>query len=464
MSDSPGPAVVARAVSKRFDLAQERPGHLKDRVLSVLRRAAEERVEPFWALRNVSLAIEPGEALGLVGRNGSGKSTLLRIIAGILTPTTGALFVRERARIGTMIELGVGFHPELTAIENVQLSAAIHGLTRPEIDALMPGIVDYSGLANFMDVPLKKFSSGMHMRLGFALAAALEPDVLLIDEVFAVGDVDFQHRCLETMRRFREHGRTILFVSHSTAAVREVCTRAVVLEAGRLVFDGTVDDGLTYYGRLMASETQTVLPGAASRGAVEPPERRPHRLAMKTAWEAIGPWAAAFLKRQGLGQDQFVLDLGCGSLPVARELLPVLPTSRYWGVDFDRTLYEAGVRVELAQAGVLSDRGHFIVNDDFDLSGCTYAFDLALAHSLAHRVGAERFGRALSAAIGHLTEHGRLFVAVPAGFEAHLAAVRAAAARAGLSCEPVADADHPTHETVYAIIRTPVSPRTEAQA
>ena len=151
-----------------------------------------------------------------------------------------------------MIELGVGFHPELTGRENVFLNAAIHGLTRAEIGRIYDGVVDYSGLEHFIDVPIKNYSSGMHMRLGFAIAANLDPDILLLDEIFAVGDADFQQRCIGTLKRFMEEGKTIIFVSHAALAIRAICRRVCVLEKGELVFDGDVEGGLAFYDQVLA--------------------------------------------------------------------------------------------------------------------------------------------------------------------------------------------------------------------
>jgi ABC-2 type transport system ATP-binding protein len=242
----------ARGLSKRFLLRHNRSGSVKERFLSLLHASRREQVEEFWALRDVSLAIDAGEAVAFVGRNGSGKSTFLRLVAGIHRPTSGQLAVRRGARVGTMIELGVGFHPDLTGRENVFLNAAVHGLSRVEIEAIYDSIVEYSGLAAFMDVALKNYSSGMHMRLGFAVAANLRPDLLLLDEIFAVGDEAFQQRCMQTMQRFRTEGRTILFVSHSPDAVRSVCERVCVLHDGRLMFDGPVEAGLGEYHRIVS--------------------------------------------------------------------------------------------------------------------------------------------------------------------------------------------------------------------
>src|SRR5262249_40758882 len=175
----------------------------------------------------------------------------MKLIAAIHQPTSGHLLVERDTRIGTMIELGVGFHPELTGAENVGLNAAIYGLSQEEIERLYPAIVKYSGLEHFMDVPLKNYSSGMHMRLRFAVAANLHTDLLLLDEVFAVGDPDLQKQCIRTLQTFQSQGRTIVFVSHSADAIRSICRRVCVLDRGRLVFDGDVDNGLRMYERTM---------------------------------------------------------------------------------------------------------------------------------------------------------------------------------------------------------------------
>jgi ABC-type polysaccharide/polyol phosphate transport system ATPase subunit len=250
--------IDARQVSKRFLLRHNRSPELKVRVLSWFDRTKREVLDEFWALRDVSFSVRRGEALGLVGRNGSGKSTMLKLIAALHRPTSGQLLVRRDARIGTMIELGVGLHPELTGEENVRMAASIYGFARREIDELYPRIVDYSGLRHFMDVPLKNYSSGMHMRLAFAVAAQIEPDILLLDEIFAVGDAEFRERCLETLDGFRARGRTILFVSHTWSAIEKVCDRVCVLDKGRLRFDGAVADGLAFYEDLTARPDSVV--------------------------------------------------------------------------------------------------------------------------------------------------------------------------------------------------------------
>jgi lipopolysaccharide transport system ATP-binding protein len=245
--------IDAQQVSKRFLLRHARAAELKVHVLSMLTSARREQVEEFWALRDVSLTIRRGESVGIIGRNGSGKSTLLRLVAGLQLPTSGRILVPANARIGTMIELSVAFHPELSGEENVWLNASVYGLNRAEIAALYPQVVEYSGLEHFMDTPLKSYSAGMQMRLGFAIAAHLDPEILLLDEIFAVGDAEFQQKCRATLQTFRAQGRAILFVSHTPSAIRAMCDRVCVLEQGRVHFDGDIDEGLARYAELTAT-------------------------------------------------------------------------------------------------------------------------------------------------------------------------------------------------------------------
>ncbi|MGE0451180.1 MAG: ABC transporter ATP-binding protein [Vicinamibacterales bacterium] len=246
--------IEAIELSKRYVLRHNHPLTVKERALEIIgRRRQTSSEEEFWALRHVSLTIGAGESVGLVGRNGSGKSTFLRLIAGILAPTSGHLLVNRRARIASMIELGVGFHMELTGRENVLMNAAILGLSRDQIESIYASVVEFSGLGHFMDVPLMNYSSGMHLRLAFAVAANLSPDILLLDEILAVGDQDFQRRCMANMERMLSNGQTIVFVSHDPAAVAAVCRRVCVLHQGRLVFDGPTDEGLRAYEALLGS-------------------------------------------------------------------------------------------------------------------------------------------------------------------------------------------------------------------
>ena len=238
-------------VSKAFTIRHNKTESLKSQVIGVFYKRYREQKETLWALRDVSLNIAPGEAFGLVGRNGSGKSTLLKVIAGIYPPTKGKVDLPKGARIGTMIELGVGFHPELTGKENIFLGASIHGLSRKEIEDIYAAVVEFSELNEFMDTPIKNYSSGMHARLGFALAVQLDPDVLLVDEVLAVGDEAFQRKCMDQIERFRAQGKTIIFVSHSADTVKVICDRACVLDRGRLVFLGKAVEAIEQYHRVL---------------------------------------------------------------------------------------------------------------------------------------------------------------------------------------------------------------------
>lgn len=201
---------------------------------------------PFlWALRDVSFEVKRGEVLGIIGRNGAGKSTLLKILTRITEPTEGR--VEMHGRVGSLLEVGTGFHPELTGRENVYLSGAILGMARKEIDRKFDEIVDFSGVEKYIDTPVKRYSSGMRVRLGFAVAAHLEPEILLIDEVLAVGDAQFQKKCLGKMGDVAKEGRTVLFVSHNMASVESLCSRALFLSAGTVVEDGRPDEVISLY-------------------------------------------------------------------------------------------------------------------------------------------------------------------------------------------------------------------------
>ena len=222
------PAVEVSEVSKQFRLELNRPTSVKEAVLRFGRRD----VRHLWALRDVSITIEKGSFFGLVGQNGSGKSTLLRLMAGIHRPTSGR--IAARGRLSALLELGSGFHPELTGRENVFLNGAMLGLGRREMAAAMDDIVTFSGVGDQIDAPVKIYSSGMYMRLGFSVAVNVEPEILLVDEVIAVGDEEFQQRCLEHMASLRSGGTTIVLVSHDTALVRKLCDRVGWLDGGQL--------------------------------------------------------------------------------------------------------------------------------------------------------------------------------------------------------------------------------------
>lgn len=199
----------------------------------------------FWALRDVSFSVNEGEILGIIGKNGAGKSTLLKILSRITSPKVGE--IKIRGRVASLLEVGTGFHPELTGRENIFLNGAILGMTRSEISSKLEEIIEFSGVKNHIDTPVKRYSSGMKVRLGFAVAAHLEPEILVVDEVLAVGDAEFQKKCLGKMQSVSKSGRTILFVSHNMTAVKSLCTRTILLEEGRLVFQGNTDEAIGRY-------------------------------------------------------------------------------------------------------------------------------------------------------------------------------------------------------------------------
>ncbi|MEZ5286846.1 MAG: ABC transporter ATP-binding protein [Vicinamibacterales bacterium] len=241
------PLIVAEQVSKQFVIHHNQARALKSRVMGLVYKHYRQRTEDFWALRDVNLTVGRGESVGFVGRNGSGKSTLLKLIAGIYRPTSGRVLVRRDATIGTMIELGVGFNHELTGRENVFLNASVYGFSRPEVERIFDAVVDYSEIGHFIDEPVKNYSSGMVVRLAFSVASHLDPEVLILDEIFAVGDLAFQEKCRRTMRQFVDKGRTVIFVSHSDQSIREMCSRVCVMSGGRKVFDGATEEGLACY-------------------------------------------------------------------------------------------------------------------------------------------------------------------------------------------------------------------------
>ncbi|MBN1971009.1 MAG: ATP-binding cassette domain-containing protein [Candidatus Delongbacteria bacterium] len=201
--------------------------------------------EEFWALKDINLEIKQGEKIGIIGRNGAGKSTLLKILSRITEPTTGS--VKIKGRVASLLEVGTGFHPELSGRENIFLNGAILGMRKQEIKSKFDEIVDFSGVEKFLDTPVKRYSSGMYVRLAFAVAAHLEPEILLIDEVLAVGDAEFQKKCLGKMDDVAKQGRTVIFVSHNMAAVRQLCERGVLVEKGEVKYSGLTDTIVSQY-------------------------------------------------------------------------------------------------------------------------------------------------------------------------------------------------------------------------
>jgi ABC-type polysaccharide/polyol phosphate transport system ATPase subunit len=240
--------IVVEHAARRFRVYPRENRALKDLLVA----RGRVRGSDVWALRDVSFTVEPGSAIGLVGRNGSGKSTLLRLLSGIIKPTSGDVAVG--GRVGALLELGAGFHPDLTGRENLFLQGSIHGLSRATIREKFDEVVTFAGLEDFIDLPVKTYSSGMYMRLGFSIASHMEANVLLLDEVFAVGDEAFQRKCFGKIFEFKQRGGTIVFVSHDASSVERLCDRAVLLKDGKVEFDGATHDAIVAYRTMLAGE------------------------------------------------------------------------------------------------------------------------------------------------------------------------------------------------------------------
>ncbi|HEY2252239.1 MAG TPA: ABC transporter ATP-binding protein, partial [Planctomycetaceae bacterium] len=256
------PAICVENLGKSYRLGLTHSGSVRELVnrtaARVLRRGRRDRVLPavapspgpdrnqlFWALRDVSFAVQPGEVVGIIGKNGAGKSTLLKILSRITQPTRGR--VEIRGRVASLLEVGTGFHPELTGRENIFLNGAILGMTRGEVARKLEAIVDFAEVEQFLDTPVKRYSSGMYVRLAFAVAAHLDPEILIVDEVLAVGDAAFQKKCLGKMADVATAGRTVLFVSHNMAAVQSLTSRCLVISDGKVIFQGPSSDAVEQY-------------------------------------------------------------------------------------------------------------------------------------------------------------------------------------------------------------------------
>jgi ABC-2 type transport system ATP-binding protein len=249
------PVVELQGVSKAFLIKKNPVDSLKVRIVGLFNPRHREQRETFWALREVDLTVSRGEFLGLIGPNGSGKSTLLRIISDIYPPTHGRVGVQ--GRVVPIIELGVGFHPDLSGRENIYLNASLYGLSTRETDRLFGPIVDFSEIGEFLEMPAKSYSLGMYMRLGFSVAAHLDPDILLIDEVLAVGDAHFQKKCLVRLEQIHARGKTVVLVSHDLDSIERLCTRVCLLRHGRIEADGAPPAITRLYQRSINQEPRT---------------------------------------------------------------------------------------------------------------------------------------------------------------------------------------------------------------
>jgi len=238
-------AISVENISKRYLIGDTSSGSLRETITGFFSNRGSKSTEEFWALKNISFEVKRGEAVGIIGKNGAGKSTLLKILSRITEPTTGRIEID--GRVSSLLEVGTGFHPELTGRENVFLNGTILGMSREEIKAKFDEIVDFSGVEKFLDTPVKRYSSGMKVRLAFAVAAYLEPEILIIDEVLAVGDAEFQKKCLGKMQDVAKKGRTVLFVSHNMAAVNNLCSQSILLQSGQSVYKGTTSNTIDFY-------------------------------------------------------------------------------------------------------------------------------------------------------------------------------------------------------------------------
>lgn len=266
------PAIRFKKVSKRFKINADQSDSVLDTIISSFSRSKKGEDRYLWAVQESTFDILPGECVGLVGRNGSGKSTMLKLSAGIIRPTTGR--VEIRGRLSALLELGAGFHPELTGRENISLNASILGLNNAEIAQKYDDIVTFSELDEFVNMPVKHYSSGMYMRLGFSVAVHVDPDVLLIDEILAIGDQSFQDKCIERLHQLRDEGTTVVFVSHNLETVRSLCSRIMWIDSGRSIADGPTDEILQRYvesfvGHDVEAEGTTVLPQRWGSGQIE---------------------------------------------------------------------------------------------------------------------------------------------------------------------------------------------------
>lgn len=261
-------SVSVQNVSKKFLVPQSRPRNLAD---GLRRLVAGNRREEFWALRDISFDVEEGHALGIIGHNGAGKSTMLKLLTRIMEPTEGR--IRTRGRVSALIEIGAGFHPEMSGRENIYLNGSILGMTRREIARKFDDIVAFAELERFIDMPVKRYSSGMYARLGFAVIAHLEPEILLVDEVLSVGDAAFQAKCQTHMGKLLTSGATVVFVSHNLPAVARICSRCIVLSEGRSVYEGPPAEAIRYYRKSQQASVLAARPDLGEKPTAEPAVR-----------------------------------------------------------------------------------------------------------------------------------------------------------------------------------------------
>ncbi len=265
------PIIEVHSISKKYNIGNREPYYsLRDKITELIKKPFSPKTKntarnnnEFWVLKDVSFQVMPGEVLGIIGRNGAGKTTLLKILSQITPPTQGKMILR--GRVASLLEVGTGFHPELTGRENIFLNGAILGMTRKEVKNKFDEIVDFAEIEKFLDTPVKHYSSGMYMRLAFAVAAHLEPEILLVDEVLAVGDIEFQKKCLGKMGDVVKQGRTVLFISHNMGMIESLCTNSILINNGRIIFKGVTKNVVNKYLKSFINLKNTNLDGRKDR-------------------------------------------------------------------------------------------------------------------------------------------------------------------------------------------------------
>ncbi|HEY0248884.1 MAG TPA: ABC transporter ATP-binding protein [Gryllotalpicola sp.] len=368
--------VVIDHVSKRFVIRKDKS--IKERLVT-LGRAGRAHREDFWALDDVSISIPAGQTIALIGHNGSGKSTLLKVIGGIVDPSSGS--VSRRGRIAALLELGAGFHPDLTGRENVFLNASILGLSRQETEERFDDILKFAGIGDFIDTQVKFYSSGMYVRLAFAVAVHTDPDLLLVDEVLAVGDEAFQRKCLDKIRSFQQEGRTIILVTHNLGQVTELADRAVLLNRGKVVIDGEPHEAVAEFRSLLEGRRADEAEGDPE--ALRALDARVIRATAHAAGRAIGEPVQPgddLLVRVELEHKSGIDDWMCAIQIDTPMGLPVFgTTTKRLGVRLDRLTERRAV--EFVLKDVRFGEGKYFVNASLmDLAG-RHLFDLPQATS-----------------------------------------------------------------------------------
>ena len=291
-------------VSKKFKIYHEKNLNFKYAVIDFLKGKKSSSYDEFWALRNISIDIREGESIGIIGSNGSGKSTVLKLIGKILYPDTGE--ISTKGKIATMIELGAGFHPELSGRENIYINAAILGCSKKEIDAKLEEIIAFSELEKFIDNPIKSYSSGMHVRLGFAVAINVNPDIMLTDEILAVGDENFQKKCLTKMEEFKKAGKTIVFVSHDLGMIEKICDRVFLVDDGELIQEGNPMDVISEYHRVVIKKNGLHLRAKAKKREISSHGNSGTKCKEETAEEILESYERSHKRRWGTKEVEII--------------------------------------------------------------------------------------------------------------------------------------------------------------